>query len=155
MKKIDLGQAIGLVANVAVLIGILLLVYELRQNQITMQAQARSAVAQGFNDHMYHVTADQEISDLWRRGNAGEQLTPEQRGRWTLLAVALLRYYENVHYQYRQGLYSEDEFRGQRESWRQVVFRSDGFRRFFCGSRPQFSTEFVAEIEALLIEECD
>ena len=155
MKKIDLGQLVGLIANLAVLIGILLLVVELRQNQITVQAQARAAVAQGFNEHVYHVTADPEISSLWRRGGDGEELTPDERSRWTLLVVAMFRYYENVHYQYRQGLYSEDEFRGQREAWRNVVFRAVGVRGQFCRSKLQFSTEFVAEIEALLPEPCE
>jgi hypothetical protein len=38
MKKIDLGQTIGLFANVAVSVGVPLLNYELKQNLMIMRA---------------------------------------------------------------------------------------------------------------------
>jgi hypothetical protein len=41
MKKIDLGQTITILANIGVIGGILLLAYELRQNNSLMSAQAR------------------------------------------------------------------------------------------------------------------
>ena len=44
MKKIDRGQTISLVANIGVLIGILLLVFELNQNRVVTEAQTRSAI---------------------------------------------------------------------------------------------------------------
>ena len=40
MKKIDLAQTIGILANIGVLAGVLLLVYELAQNEFL---QVRSA----------------------------------------------------------------------------------------------------------------
>ena len=45
MKKVDLGQAITILANVGVIAGILLLAYELNQNQRMMQAQTRSQIS--------------------------------------------------------------------------------------------------------------
>ena len=44
MKKIDRGQTISLLANIGVLIGILLLVFELNQNRALIEAQTRSAI---------------------------------------------------------------------------------------------------------------
>ena len=46
MKKIDLGQTLGIVANVGVIAGILLLAYELNQNRQMMQAQTRNAISE-------------------------------------------------------------------------------------------------------------
>ena len=64
--------------------------------------------------------------------------------------MAQLRYHENVHYQYRNGLYEEAEFSAQRDYWRNNVFHSEGFVEVWCSVRLGFSPEFVAEINALL-----
>lgn len=44
MKKLDMGQSLGILANVGVLFGILLLVYELNQNRQMMEAAVRRHV---------------------------------------------------------------------------------------------------------------
>ena len=44
MKKIDLGQTLGILANVGVVFGILLLAYELNQNRQMMEAQTGRVV---------------------------------------------------------------------------------------------------------------
>jgi hypothetical protein len=46
MKKIDLGQALSILANLGVLIGILLLVLELKQNNRFADEQAQYAALQ-------------------------------------------------------------------------------------------------------------
>jgi len=50
MKKIDLGQTLTILANVGVLAGILLLVFELNQNREMMRAQTRSELASSLVD---------------------------------------------------------------------------------------------------------
>lgn len=43
----------------------------------------------------------------------------------------MIRYFENVHYQFRQVLYDTADFLGQREAWRS--FMTDGSRvSFWC-----------------------
>ena len=45
MKKLDLGQIAHLLGNLGVIVGILLLVYELNQNRSMMPAQTRNSIA--------------------------------------------------------------------------------------------------------------
>ncbi len=45
MKKLDLGQTTLMLGNLGVILGILLLVYELFQNRQTMEAQTRNSIA--------------------------------------------------------------------------------------------------------------
>jgi hypothetical protein len=45
MKKLDLAQTLQLVGNAGVIIGILLLVYELAQNREMMRAQTRNELS--------------------------------------------------------------------------------------------------------------
>ena len=53
MKKISLGQTLGILANLGVIAGILLLTYELNQNRQMMQSQTRNAIA----DTLVHLVS--------------------------------------------------------------------------------------------------
>jgi hypothetical protein len=46
MKKIDVGQTLSIIGNVAVVTGILLLVFELNQNREMVMAQTRNEMSQ-------------------------------------------------------------------------------------------------------------
>ena len=153
MKKIDVGQSIGILANVSVLAGIFLLIYQLDQNRLMIQAQTRTVLAQGVTDILYRLSVDDDVSELWDRGNAGDELTVTEAGRFTRLMLSQLRYQENVHYQYRTGLYDEVEFTAQREAWRRA-YATPGASRVWCTVRTSFSAEFADEINALLRDGC-
>ena len=149
MKKLDLGQALQLLGNAGVIVGILLLVYELNQNRQMMQAQTRNELSQGIIQILLAFTDDEESASLWNRGQLGHELTEDELARYRRMAVAELRYHENVHYQYRQGLYDESECEAHREQWKRL-FGEKGRVGVFCTARPGLSPEYVAEIEGLL-----
>ena len=150
MKKIDLGQTLRLLGNVGVIVGILLLVYELNQNRDMMRAQTRNELSQGLIEILLELSNDAEGVNIFTRGNRGENLTEYEFARYELMTIAQLRYHENVHYQYRNGLYDEDEYLAQREAWRNSVFSDKGLVDIFCSIRTGLSPEFVAEIDGLL-----
>jgi len=150
LKKIEFGQALHILANVGVLAGILLLAYELNQNRQMMQAQTRNELSQGVVEILLELSNDAEGVSILTRGNRGEDLTEYELARYRLMTIAQLRYHENVHYQYRNGLYDEDEYLAQREAWRNSVFSDKGLVDIFCSIRTGLSPEFVAEIDGLL-----
>lgn len=161
MKKLDLGQTLGIVANVAVLLGILLLVYELAQNRQMMRAQTRTVISDGLQTFLTAVGSDPQTSSVYVRGNHGEarrfgnELTEAESAQYALLVNAILSYFENVHYQYRNGLYEEFEFNAQREAWRRV-FSQEGFAGVWCLVRHERSPEFAMEVDELLsAKRCD
>jgi hypothetical protein len=150
LKKIDLGQTLQLLGNAGVIIGILLLVYELGQNRQMMEAQTRSNLSQYISELLISFSADSEVGDLMTRGYAGEDLTDYESSRFFRLSIAEFRYHENVHYQYRNGLYDDAEYAAQRETWREIVFTRKGSVDVWCAIKNGFSPEFVAEVETLL-----
>ena len=64
MKRLDLGQALQLVGNVGVIIGILLLVYELNQNREMVRGQTRNELSQAVTTMLLELTADRDFADL-------------------------------------------------------------------------------------------
>lgn len=149
MKKIDAGQTLQLLGNFGVIVGILLLVYELNQNRDMMMAQTRNELSQGIVEILLAITEDEESSSLWIRGVRGDDLPEDELTRYRIIANAEARYQENVHYQYRQGLYDESEFQAQRDLWA-TLYSAKGRADAFCDLRTGLSPEFAAEIEGLL-----
>ena len=156
MKKFDLGQAIKIFANVGVLVGILLLVYELNQNRQMMQAQTRNAIAETLVDMLYQRASSPELAELRAKQEAREPLTAAEELQYQDLQGADWRYRENVSYQYRIGLYEVDEYLAQREMWRDLLNSDEAIRAYWCGRNTAATpAEFLAEINDLLEQPCE
>ena len=75
MKKLDLAQTITVLANVGVIAGIVFLGIEMRQSQrIALSDMYINTVANQIETH--NAIADN--SEIWSKGNAGEELTPAE-----------------------------------------------------------------------------
>ena len=78
MKKLDLAQAVSVLANVGVIAGIVFLGLELQQNNELLTDEAQRARAQSFRENM-GVWADN--AELWARDLEGETLTSAEAFR--------------------------------------------------------------------------
>jgi len=155
LKKLDLGQTLQLLGNVGVILGILLLVFELNQNRDMMRAQTRNELARGLNDVLSLTISDPGLSEIIVRANAGEQLTPPESLRLVQRTELAFRYWENVHYQYRQDLYDESEFSRHADTIATVLTGSQNMLPFWCDQRLLYSVPFMEFIDELLAEsEC-
>ena len=137
-------------ANVGVLIGIILLIVELNQNRDMMRAQTRHELAMGIVDLLQIPASNEQLADLMYRVNSGEEVTPRELYQFQMRTNALLRYWENVHYQYRVGLYDETEFGKQREAWKASFAKSSPSVQYWCQVRSLYSPEFASEMDNLL-----
>ena len=153
MKKIDLGQMLALIANVGVIVGILLLVYELNQNRAMMEAQVRQQVSQGVVDVYLGVAANPDLAeivvDFADQCTTMDECRSAEEFRFNQWSNATFRTWENAHYQYRLGLYDETEFSAQKESWRNILTRP-GIANRWRSVRMAYSAEFAAEVDTLL-----
>jgi len=148
--KIDLGQTVGIVANVGVLIGILLLVYELDQNRQMMKAQTRNAIAETLVNLRFSEANNPDIVRVQNLASQGEELTPVERGQFIAHWSAHFRYWENVNYQYRAGLYEDAEYVAQRENWKRILLGQGPIREFWCSQTVVLSEEFFLEMTDLV-----
>lgn len=103
-----------MVANVGVLIGIMLLVVELAQNREMMWAQIRIDVPQQLSNRLSALASNLQLTNLKRRAEAGEELLADEEHQFFLMFVASVRDWENIHYQYRHGMFDEYEFDAER-----------------------------------------
>ena len=150
MKAKRVNRWLTLGANFGVLIGIILLLVELDQTSTMMRAQTRNQVSQGIVDLLSLSANNEQLASLIRRADSGEELTPNEYLQFQHRTFALFRYLENLHYQYRQGLFDEAEFSTQREAWKLYLNYSKAAVTVWCLYRPTISLEFRAEIDNVL-----
>ena len=155
MKKIDLGQAITILANFGVLIGILLLVFELNQNRVVTEAQTRSAITASIIDLSEMISQSPMGMTIYEKRLDKEPLTAKeiywQRGA----SRAVFRHWENVYFQYRAGLFHEEELDTYRVYWRNVTRCRTWEQDFWANAKMQFNPHFRGEMDSILEESGD
>ena len=150
MSKDRLIQSIALTANCVTILGLLLVIVQLRQNRTLMRAQVRHELASTIVDLLNSSANNSELASVIRRAGLGEQLTADEQFQFRLRSNALLRYWEDVHYQYRLGLYDEVEYSRQKAAWKASFASSIGFVNYWCEVRTLYSPLFASEIDRLL-----
>jgi hypothetical protein len=144
-----MSQGVQLAANVGVILSIMFLAYQIGEQRELMKAQTRTAISSEIVGLLVSEATDEDLLSAERRSNDGEELSPDDRFRLDRISRAYFRYWENAHYQYRNGLYDETEFAGSRAGWKYRLSRP-GVAAVWCDSEEMYSPEFVAEIERLL-----
>ena len=157
MKNIDLGQALSILANLGVIAGIVFLGIELRQNQLVGQSQVRNEVTSAY---LSVYQSDMNLSDHLHKliaQDPDESMTNTDAVRLNIWANEWFRLWENMHYQYSQGLFSEDEFLAGAAGLRDRINNTPLLRERFCRGLIEgfYSARFLAFVESLLQDPCD
>ncbi len=147
MKADSVNRWLTLVANFGVLIGIILLLVELDQTTTMMRAQTRHEITSGIVDLLRDVASNDQLAGVMGRAEIGEDLSPDELLQYRVRSLAMFRYWEDVHYQYRVGLYDEIEFAAHKFAWKS--FQPKAFVDVWCSNRTQYSPEFVQEVDSL------
>ena len=154
MNQDRLDRWIGLGANVGVVLGLFLLIFQLHQNRSMMRAQTRNEMAMGIVTLLSMPSNNAQLAAVLQRADSGEELTPDEYLQYRRFLVATYRYYENAYYQYKEGLYDEAEYTAQKTAWRNYASRSAASVKIWCEMRPTFSPQFASEMDSLIPRKC-
>ena len=150
MKKIDLNQTVQIIANLGVVGGLIFLGLEINQNNLMMKSQTRSDVSQSITD-MLRQSLDPEIITIGLKAQEDlNSLSAVELNQLQGAYAVAFRVYENVHYQYRMGLFEESDYFAERRAWELNVLSDPIAVRVWCSGREVYSLEFRREIDSLL-----
>ena len=146
-----INKWLALIANVAVVIGIVFVALELNQNSRMMKTQTRNAITESILNFQFNAQSSglRDVEEKAARDLSS--LTAEETRQLFQLYVSNLRLWENIHYQYRNGVFDEDEFAAERNSWRALGERTPLLRGVYCQlkQRGALSPAFVTELDKL------
>jgi hypothetical protein len=140
MKTIDLGKTMALVANIGVIGGILLLAYELRQNNELMAAEARQ-VRTGMVIDAWRFNAENgDIAEIRVRERNGEEISEAGRLRVDAYVMSV---YVLLDWTFQELPASSPEMNQVRKVQSYNFANYSEYRRVWEARKNSFRPEFV------------
>ena len=154
MKKIDLGQTITIFANLGVIVGIIFLAVEMRLNTQAIRAQTRDSITEKQMMYLsWSATSPGLSAAIVKARTEGEDaLTDLEAGRYRAWLAGQFREWENSHYQFEQGLFSQGEYDARRVRWTRQLSESKFTSDLWKDFRMEYAPSFRAEIDTIVQE---
>jgi len=150
MKKVE--NWVNIAASVGVLLGILFLAMEIRQNTEMMRSQARDAITDKQMMFSEWVTTEPEMAVAINASAQGLQnMDPEHRIMYLYFLAGVWREWENSYYQYEQGLFDAEEFEPRMMRWRSQM-ESEAARVQWATTREWYAPGFRAVVDRIVAE---
>jgi hypothetical protein len=146
----DLASVGSLLSAVAVLVSLLYVAQQTRQNSRHTRALIQQGRAVQSTENPLRWAESGTLADLYMRGNAGDRsLTRVEIMRYTMLIVSLFWYFEDQFHQHLDGLVADDRFTGSRATLA-IDFRWPGFRVCWRQNRYLDGAQFRAFMDDIL-----
>lgn len=141
-----LGNYGEFVGAIAVVVTLLYLSLQIRQNTRASQAASREAVSHITIELMMGLTADESLVVFWRRAlTSPGSLDDDEKLRGAMIAYAFMESWEMAHSQWCRGVLSDKDW----EKWDSVIanyMATSGFRMFWDEAKGDLGAEFVAHV---------
>jgi hypothetical protein len=133
----------------AVVISLLYVAQQVRQNTSAVRAAAAADAVAALREWNRTLIADGEVAVIFRHGVEGmESLDEDARARFVIIAVNLLKHFEQLHYQYSEGALDP----GVWEGWSRfaaLYFPTPGISDVWSMRKEMFSPSFRKWAESL------
>lgn len=150
--KLDqINRWMTLAANVGVLLGILFLVFELRQNTTASRAEAASNYQDTFSEVELFIARDAEFAALLVAGRNGDELSYVDQFRLTVFYGNVLRTWQNAHFQYEAGTLNKDLWLSIRTRFAGILSEDRGLLDHWSNHQSEFTPAFN-KLVARLVE---
>lgn len=143
MSRISWRGIGELVGAFSVVLGLVFVGTEVRQNTLASRAQARQELAGQNWDFLLRIAEDDELAELWSREwtlEFIEGLSPGESTKAIYSMLALLTRLEGVHSQVAEGLFEAEEL--DHYGMVQPLFEQPGFWLFWERVRHSFNPDF-------------
>jgi hypothetical protein len=151
MAADNLREHIELAGLIAIVISLVLLGYEIRQNTLAVQS---SALQQHFEQHTALVLAridSPELQTSLERGNKGwDALTEEDRRVWSAYTASVIRNHFVAYELMRSGLLPASQWQTFHAALGRTFKNSLGARQLWQERRTEYPDEFRAMADALV-----
>ena len=101
--QMDVGQIVGLLANIGVIAGIVFLAVEIRQNNRLQAAQARYSLRQ-YRTDIADTIMSPHVLEATHKYASDEQVTPAERSAALMTALKCIELWEWQHGEFVEGM---------------------------------------------------
>ena len=143
----DLGSIGELVSSVAVLITLIYLAIQVKQNTVMMRNAASQSTASAGREVALATMASPEMAKIFVKLSAGEELNPEEQIHRLMWCQATLRALESYYMHWKSGLV-DDEFWATRKNGATSILGTLT-EEIWASVKSQYDTGFVDFVDEL------
>ena len=146
-----IGAVSEVIAAVAVVISLVYLATQVRQATKIARATTRNAIAESAQALSQDVIDNADMAEIFVKHLNGEELNAVEMLRLQGRCYRDMRHWENIFYQVREGLLTNEEWSGFRKNLA-ALFEIDAYRDYWVSEAGLYSEAFREQIDALLKE---
>ena len=150
MKLDVLNRWLTLLANMGVVMGIVFLTIEIRQNSLETRLQTENSFSSTFTTVELAAMVDGELLDVLLRSQKGELLTEVDQLRVMLFYRAVMRGYQNSYYQAQSGVLNLQVWEGEKNQMIQSFGFDRGLVSYWRANQALYTPEFKRLVESML-----
>jgi hypothetical protein len=149
-EKINSWLTFG--ANLGVIVGLILLIIEIRQNTEMMQAQMNQSRTEAAQSEQQATFNSDYIPAIMVKRDTGQQLSDEELRRYQAYMRSFSRNMDNQLWQYNQGLLGENIPRSIRGAARAVIGSDELSIQVWDDQKYGFTDEYVMFVEDAILD---
>jgi len=150
MNLADLASIAEIVGGLAVVISLIYLAIEVRQNTNSVRNATLQSNTAIWSSLLSGLTAPGVI-EAYSAGISGKpDIQPLQYTQFFLLSRSLFVAFENQYYQYRKGALDQETYAGYERAISEQLLAFQGFRYWWQQNRGVFSPAFVQRVDEMI-----
>lgn len=148
----DLGAIGELVGGVAVIVSILYLAVQIRHGLRGYQSDITQQITNHFSNIQLEIAKDAGLAEAWQRAARGAPLDEAEAARVRHIVSSYMIGFENMFYQYRQGMLYEEAWQARRSVIGRTLAIKEAKAWWEQMGRSIHPPEFVEEVDRACAE---
>ena len=145
-----LGGISGLVAAIGVILTLLYLATQIRQNTRSIQASTELEMLSAWNQLGAMRNESPDLLSIYDRGRSGyENLDEHEVRRFEMLCYPQFNIYQALYHQYIRGVLTRDVWEAQERNL-SLALEAPGVRSWLEKNSPRYSDSFTAYLSGML-----
>ena len=147
-----LGSVAELLGTLLVLVSVLYLAVQVKQNTNAVKAASHHAVTDTFNSVSSLIAQDTDVARRWRLGNEqSPDLTEDERVSYGFMCIMYTRVFETIYYQRKMGTMEEQLFVAEEQTLKWGLSQP-GYIEWWESNPISFSGEYREYVNSLIRE---
>ena len=144
-----LGNVGDFLGGIGVVVTLLYLAAQIRQNTRPSRTESYQAVATSMSELTFQLWMNPEASRIFQQGSFDIDMLPQtERSQFSGLLSAMVRSLENIHYQYRTGAIDRALWAGWEFRLRSIA-SAPGFQVWWAEQKNAYSSDFQHLIDEM------
>ncbi|MFT4796766.1 MAG: hypothetical protein ACJAXW_002461 [Candidatus Azotimanducaceae bacterium] len=148
----DLGAIGELIGGIAVIVSFIYLALQVRHGMRGYRSNITQEVTNHFSRLQFEIAKDTELLEVWYRAERGEDLTDFEQRRVTQIVSSYMIAFENMFFQYQEGMMDTDGYEARRPSMAFILSYSGAQKWWNNYGSTQHPHKFVQEVEQVIKE---